>query len=892
MANHDIGIPLRADWPLTGRDEVIERLCAIVEEQAAGGLVLVGSPGVGKTRLAVAAMIKLLSLGYRPLWASATLAAAAVPLGALLHLMRGNGLRTRDPLQTFAHLADQIASGRNRRPVLVIDDGHLLDLTSAALVHHLVRHRGVFTIMTFRSGDSVPDAMTALWKENVVQRIDLPPLSDHDIDALLSSVLDGPMDAVSRRTLRTWSAGNPLVLHEIMDAAMATSTLRHVDGIWHLSGDLPVTTRFCDVLETQIRVPDASVRAVLDVLACSGPLSYPLLEAVTGARAMADAERCGLVIATRQGSRLQLDLPIPAYGGVVLARLPHARAREIWRDLSKAASQLPARRADDALMRAIWRLNAGSATTADLLLTASRRAVARLTLDVAERLVRAARDAGGGYAADLSLAEIFALQGRYHRAEVVLPRPGPHWRPQDLERFTSVGEKIWHARSIESTAGVDGPPAYLVAAADTERMAAIRQAGRAWSNLLSGGVTEALEDTLGLLETAQRLPAPAAVWAAMTAIVAAGLTGQAEPAERIGKIGLAIAAEHKDVLPWAETQVAGARCITSMLTDSPATAMRCADEGYRQACASLSAPYVGVWAAVRGMVAKAQGRARTARTALQEAAVLLRGQRDLSWFRRLFMAELAGVYAMADDPLAAVSWLRRSDELGGASGGLLDAWIERDRAWIAAAESDYESALIKVVKAADLAQATGQSTVAALALFDAVRFAELPRRHEYVDRLNELARQGMTSMIESLSRAATAIADGDPTSLEDLIVSLGSRGHILPAAECAIAAYRRHVESGERSRARAALIRARELLADCEGARTPLTHLVGAPDGLTRRESHVAKLAAAGLTDRIIAERLGLSIRTVSNHLGRVYVKLGVSGRGDLAAIFHLGVRA
>jgi DNA-binding CsgD family transcriptional regulator len=56
------------------------------------------------------------------------------------------------------------------------------------------------------------------------------------------------------------------------------------------------------------------------------------------------------------------------------------------------------------------------------------------------------------------------------------------------------------------------------------------------------------------------------------------------------------------------------------------------------------------------------------------------------------------------------------------------------------------------------------------------------------------------------------------------------------------------------------------------------------PPRLTARERHVAALAAAGLTNRAVAERLGLSRRTVENHLNRAYAKLGVPGRAHLAA--------
>ena len=56
----------------------------------------------------------------------------------------------------------------------------------------------------------------------------------------------------------------------------------------------------------------------------------------------------------------------------------------------------------------------------------------------------------------------------------------------------------------------------------------------------------------------------------------------------------------------------------------------------------------------------------------------------------------------------------------------------------------------------------------------------------------------------------------------------------------------------------------------------------GQPALLSPRELEVARLAAARLRSKEIADRCGLSVRTVDNHLARVYRKLGVTGRDDL----------
>jgi DNA-binding CsgD family transcriptional regulator len=57
-----------------------------------------------------------------------------------------------------------------------------------------------------------------------------------------------------------------------------------------------------------------------------------------------------------------------------------------------------------------------------------------------------------------------------------------------------------------------------------------------------------------------------------------------------------------------------------------------------------------------------------------------------------------------------------------------------------------------------------------------------------------------------------------------------------------------------------------------------------APLDLTPTEKRVAELAAAGHTNREIAQALFLSVHTVEHNLRRVYSKLGIRSRTELAA--------
>jgi DNA-binding NarL/FixJ family response regulator len=81
----------------------------------------------------------------------------------------------------------------------------------------------------------------------------------------------------------------------------------------------------------------------------------------------------------------------------------------------------------------------------------------------------------------------------------------------------------------------------------------------------------------------------------------------------------------------------------------------------------------------------------------------------------------------------------------------------------------------------------------------------------------------------------------------------------------------------------AAEVRAAELARRCQGAMTPALRAIQTQALLSSREIEVAALGAAGLSNKDIAARLSVSVRTVENHLQRVYEKLGVARRADLA---------
>jgi DNA-binding CsgD family transcriptional regulator len=100
---------------------------------------------------------------------------------------------------------------------------------------------------------------------------------------------------------------------------------------------------------------------------------------------------------------------------------------------------------------------------------------------------------------------------------------------------------------------------------------------------------------------------------------------------------------------------------------------------------------------------------------------------------------------------------------------------------------------------------------------------------------------------------------------------------------------------GQRARARPHLARALEIAEKCgatwlgDQAREELTIAGGRrrrakkdPTQLTGQEQRIARLAAAGQSNKAIAARLFLSAKTIEYHLAQVYTKLGITSRHQL----------
>src|SRR5512132_2219664 len=863
---------------MVGRQAELEALVADISE-ARGGVVLAGAAGVGKTRLAREALVRVHAVGRDVEWVAATRAAASIPFGAFSHLLPAGERLGGDRLDTLRRAAAVLAQrGRGLPLVLGVDDAHLLDDASAALVPQLALHSQTVVLVTLRSGVPAPDAIVALWKDGPARRLELPALAPEATAELLGRVLGGTVDGVTRQEMLRVSEGNPLYLRELVLAGWETGALHQVEGVWRWTGELAGATRLAGLVVARLDTLAETARAAVELVAWGEPLPVVVLQRLIDSHAVQIAEQSGLLVLERSGRRILAHLAHPLHGEVLRATLPVSRVRSVADRLATAFNVGPLRRRDDLLRVGTWQLEAGLAAHPGLLLKAAGQAAARFDHELTERLARAAVDAGGGATAVRVLAEALEWQGRHAEAAAVMVGEPP---VQDAERARWVsirgGNLYW---GLERTAEAEE---ILQQAALAEKGSEEAVAMLAWILLFDGRLREAVAVAGRVLDQPEA-PAQALVWAATAAVPALGSLGQLGEALAVTDRGLAVARAYPEELPWGETQLNLVRCLVLLGAGRLTEARAIAEAGYQAAVDDRSPELTGGWAGFRGLVAKAEGRIATAETLLREAVALL-DEQDPYRFMRWCLAELASVAALAGDQEAAAGWLDRADARAGEANRYFDPWVELDRAWVAAATGETTRAVDLATRAADMARASTQFTFEAAALYDVARLGAPAGVQQ---RLEELAGLLEGRLAALLTSSAVALAANDGAALDRAGAAFEDLGALLLAAEAKAAAARAHRAAGRDASGNASQERAAALAGACQGARTPGLGPAMPVSVLTPREREVAMLAAAQASSREIATRLHLSVRTVDNYLGRIYAKLGISSRARLATLLEV----
>jgi hypothetical protein len=194
------------EWVTLPHEPALELIETGVRDRA--GAVLIGSAGVGKTWLARTAADRLASQFGRVDWVYG--AAPAVPFSAFSDLVEVPG--TGKTAAVLRAARESLGDSR----LLIVDDAHLLDKLSAALVYQLAVSGAAKLIVTVAPNGPVADEISALWRDDLLARIDVaPPGHDDRRQAALVEEFVSALPGPGHRVLEYLAVENPLSLADV-----------------------------------------------------------------------------------------------------------------------------------------------------------------------------------------------------------------------------------------------------------------------------------------------------------------------------------------------------------------------------------------------------------------------------------------------------------------------------------------------------------------------------------------------------------------------------------------------------------------------------------------------------------------------------------------------------
>lgn len=867
-------------WPLVGRAEELQ---VIADATGAGavhprGIVVSGSAGVGKTRVAREAITGCGGRGARRHWIVGTDSARSVPLGAFADIATDFG---PDPLRRVREVIDGLI-GAAPEVVLGVDDAHLLDDLSAFTVHQLVTRRLATVIVTIRSGESPPGAITALWKDHHLERLELQPLSLPETTALVEHVLGGRVHSLCARRLWQYTQGNVLYLRHLLDSEVDAGRISCPSGMWFWDGQPELSPTLAELVEAGVARAPGAVRGVLDALAVTEPMDADVLAAVTDADALEEAESLGLVRIDSRARPAVVRLAHPLLGEV--RRGDSLRLRRLRGRIATELAGRPDRDPRDLLRRAVLTVDSDLDPDPALLNAAASAAMQLTDLGLAEALAERAVAAGGGPEAKIAHAMALAWQERGRDAEDILAElavhaDGPARTRIALLRALNFALILGQTRMAERQLDE--------AALDEQHEAqALATALRASVDVARGNAESAVRTAAPVLDDpcADAVARTLATWVLISGW---GELGRIDEIEPTAECGYRLVERSADVshlrLPLAFLHAHAYRLAGEL--------ERCDNTIARIRCDTIDVPLEGSWrvgeswhAFLGGLSAIARGRLGEAQRLCQEALTDFGAGdsgRMRKGFARLWLAMVAGMSGRGADArreFAAIQWWDADPDAHE-----WDSEAAIALGWTCAAEGAVSEAIWTVRDAAERERRLGRPAWEVALLQTATQFGD----HTTAPRLAELARrvQGPRAPAAAAHAAALAAACGD--GLVDASRRYECFGDRLAAADAAAQAVSAYRHAGLRGAAISASAAAQRLSAECEGARTPALLAATMPQPFTARQREIISLAALGLSNKEIADRLTMSIRSIEGHLFRASQRVGANSRDQLISILR-----
>lgn len=848
-----------------GRAAEVHTLRSAVSAPGLSGIVVSGVAGIGKSRVVREALA-----GANPHWIVGTTAARGLPLGAFAawadHL-------DGDRLQLVRGVIDAITATPTGGPAfLVVDDAQLLDDLSAFVLHQIVQRRAARVVLTVRDGDPVPDSVREIWKDHTFDRLDLRPLREQECAELLSAALQGPVDADAAHRLWQLTRGNALYLRNIVEQELTDGRLQQHDGGWQWVGRPVLPTGLVELIESRFGDLSPAVGDVVDALAVAEPLELSILQRITSIEAVEEANVRGLITLQETGHGIEGRVSHPLYGEMRRTRTPVARLRRLRGRIATELSALP--NADDlrvSVRRAALGIDSDLAPDPALLLRSAQGATRLADLALAERLATAAGAAGAGPEATYLRAHALSWSFRGQEAEEVLAGfDTTGLSDTERARFAHLraSNLLWalgrpadaksHIDDISDELGPEGQhwlDAFLTVY---------------WFAMDQPTEAEASAKLLSLHDLPEFVGTEAA-WALATVAAEAGRTAQALELTATGYRTSTHAFDTPHIrFNLADTEVT-AYALAGCLADAERVTERVRLE-------ATDLPGAARWlaTAIAARVALARGEADSAATLFDQIAAPMADHANGWGFRynvaRATTAAMRGCTAEAAEILDSLDAIKRPFRS-------LDHERSLARAWVSAGEGAVGEAIGILGETAAKTAADGQYAAEVLCRQLATQLGD--RTH--ADRLSELADLVEGPRATLAARFAAALRDHDAhelSSLADAFESIGDRVAAMDACAHAAIVYR---QQDRRGSALTCSTRADALAAEY-GVMTPAVDQASERIPLTPREREVVALIES--PNRIIAERLNLSTRTVEGHIYRAMGKTGTTSREELAQLF------
>jgi DNA-binding CsgD family transcriptional regulator/tetratricopeptide (TPR) repeat protein len=863
-------------WPLIGRQDELDLVVTDLAEGNTSAVIVGGAAGVGKTRLAMEAAAELASRGWSVERASATYSSSHLPFGALARLLAAPvSDAPAAAVETIRSTAASLAQrGRSSDGplLLVVDDAHHLDEFSALLVNQLVVDGTVRVLGTLRSGEAVRESIVSIWKNGWGMRVDLLELSAEEVADLLRLVLGGDVDRSTSEALWRATSGHVLLLHEVVLDALDRGSLAMTSGVWRWRDRSAHGVRLREVVAARLGNLTPQERRAVELLALSEPLPVDVLLRLAPEVDVIELERRAVLRMESDGLRQNACLWHPILAEVVRGELSPPLRRAHASSLAAELRSAGARRRHDLLRLALLQLDAADTSRPEELAQAAMEANALPDHSTGERLAAAAYRVRPDVTSALALGEALALQGRHDEAEPIL-RTALELADDDvvIARVSfDLAQALVEADRCEEAA------ALLASARERIRDPAWRQVveGHMIQNTLAEGRTR-LAGEQGEALLARAIDGKVRLRLVSSLVPARALRGDTGEALAYAASVVPDAFAHQQELPLGVTWAFVARAVALLLggqlreADTHVAMARAVSDGL------VANDNFSVLALFEGRLALAAGRAADALPALRQSLAGLRrirAYRYESWA----LALLAEAQALVGDRTGARATAARA--VAEFVGGTYQGDTQRALAWVLVLGGERTTAIERLRTAADEVSAEAQHGIELQVRHDAYRLGDRTQAPALLD----LAARTDSLWGATIAAHVTALEADDPVALDAASAGFEDQGALLFAAECAAEAALLYGRRGLKTKEAGARRRAEDLRVGCGVAVTPILAEVGDLVRLTRREREVVDLAAQGLTNAAIAERLFVGIRTVEGHLLRAFAKLGVSDRSQL----------